>query len=117
MHKQIDMTPAEAHGTVQAFGVGGRLEAAGAWQLYNRCREMREKGHLQLVISLEGVSFIASSGVGTLLQIAEEFRAADGSIIYANPSEDVTRVVELLNLNEYLRIEDTVEDAVRAAAA
>jgi anti-sigma B factor antagonist len=117
MSDQITMSEPEDFGTALAFGIRGRLEASGAWQLYQRCRELREDGRSHLILLLDGVTFMASSGVGTLLQLAEEFKKAGGRIVYAKPSEAVTRVVDLLNLEEYLDIQETLDDALRRAAA
>lgn len=117
MSEQITISEPEDFGTALAFGISGRLEASGAWQLYERCRELREEGCSHLVLLLDGVTFIASSGVGTLLQLAEEFKREGRRIVYAKPSEAVSRVVDLLNLEDYLEIQATLEDALRRAAA
>jgi anti-anti-sigma factor len=90
----------------------GRLDAGGAQQLKNEVDALVEQGHHNLVLVMERVSFVASSGIGTMLVIADVLRRHDGKLVVAAPSGAVTSVVGLLNLGAFLEIATSEEAAV-----
>jgi len=93
------------------LSVVGRLDAHTAAQLLKRCRyETSPQG--RLVLNLAAVPFIASSGVGALLALAEEHRQSGGELRIAEPSEAVASVVRLLNLDQFLPLDATVGEAL-----
>ena len=111
---KTDVVIEDAVGIVR---VRGPLDARNATALLNQCNELRRKGHPRLVINLSAVDFIASSGLGTILALCEEFKETGGRIRLADLSEPVSSVVDLLNLTEFLLIDSTEAAAVRALAA
>jgi anti-anti-sigma factor len=96
--------------------VGGRLDSASAPQLVHRCTAVKTAGG-NLVLNLEGVSFIASSGVGALLAIVEQFRDSGCGIRFVAPSPAVDSVIRLLNLDQFLPIDATEGEAIVALKA
>jgi anti-sigma B factor antagonist len=67
-----------------------------------------------LVLNLAGVSFIASSGVGALLALMEEFRKGPGCLRLVEVSPAVRSVVKLLNLERFLSIDGSEQQAFEA---
>jgi len=106
----IDVTDPRAG--IAVVRVAGRLEARAAQELRRRCSDLREEGRLKIVINLSGVSFVASSGIGTLLALTEESKESGGSVQLAALSQAVAAVVDLLNLTEFLAIFDTESKAM-----
>jgi anti-anti-sigma factor len=96
--------------------MSGRLDSSSAPALAQRCSRVNAEG-LDLVLNLEGVSFIASSGVGALLAIAEQFRESGLSMRLASLSPAVDSVIRLLNLDQFLPIHATEAEALRAREA
>ena len=96
------------------FRLSGRLDAKNAQALVARCNDLYERGTLRVVINLAGVSFVASSGIGSLLALTERFQESGGGVRLVEVSDAVRSVVDLLNLGEFLRI-DTTEEAGLAA--
>ena len=95
--------------------VHGHLNAATTTQLLNHARSVKARGH-DLVLNLAAVSFIASSGVGALLALGEEFREGNLEVCFAELSPVVDSVIKLLNLDNFLTIAATEEEALRRAA-
>lgn len=89
----------------------GRLDAHSAPQLLSRCAQVRDSGQ-NLVLNLSEVPFIASSGVGALLALVEEFRQSRQGVRIAAASTAVKSVVKLLNLNQFLALDETEEEAI-----
>lgn len=96
---------------VRACGI---LSARSTPSLLVRCRALKES-RKSIVLNLSGISFIASSGIGGLLVMIEEFRDAGLSIRFAALSTAVESVVKLLNLDGFMAI-DADENASVAAA-
>lgn len=111
MHEQFEIEVDQATGCAPVVRLGGRLDAAGAQELRRRCLELREQGESCLVLQLGEVTFVASSGLGTFLLLTEEFGHAGGRIVLAEPSESVLRVIRLLNLDKFLQITDSLDEA------
>lgn len=83
--------------------VRGILDSRSAPVLTHRCAEVRtQKRHL--VLNLSAVTFIASSGVGSLLALVEEFRNSPFRIRLAEVSPAVLSVVKLLHLDPFLNL-------------
>jgi stage II sporulation protein AA (anti-sigma F factor antagonist) len=106
----------ERSGPVPVLQLRGRLEASGAQELLQQATTLREQGEKALVLDLSEVEFLASSGLGTLLLLTEEFRDCGGQLILADLPPAVREVVDLLNLDQFLRIEATVESGLQHAA-
>jgi len=97
--------------------VSGRLDATTAPQLAERCAEAVASAR-RLVLNLEKVSFIASSGVGALLATSERYREAGSALHLAALSQPVAAVIRLLNLDAFLHVhasETLALDELKAA--
>jgi anti-sigma B factor antagonist len=103
-------------GRVTLLRVAGRLDARSAPQLLAKCSEARKPGG-QLVLNLAEVSFVSSSGVGSLLAIAEEAHQAGGGLRISPPSAAVRSAIQLLNLDQFLTIDETEQQALDALEA
>lgn len=101
---------------VAVLRVRGVLDARSAPVLSAHCALVRERGH-HLVLNLSRVTFVASSGIGALLALVEEFSNSRSSVRFAAVSPPVATVVKLLNLGEFLRIDATEADSAAALKA
>lgn len=93
--------------------VQGRLDSVSAAVLVQKCTSIRSAGR-NLVLNLSEVSFIASSGVGALLALAEQFQEAANSVRLVALSPAVDSVIRLLNLDQFLPIEASEHEALSA---
>lgn len=93
--------------------IRGRIDTRNASQLLLRCAQVRSAGQ-DLVLNLSGVTFLASSGVGALLALSEQFREANGGVRFAALSTAVSSVIALLNLEQFLGIDASEQDSVKA---
>ncbi|NNE43623.1 MAG: STAS domain-containing protein [Gemmatimonadetes bacterium] len=102
---------------VAVFRVSGRLDAKNAKDLMDACQQAKNAGRTRVVINLAGVAFVASSGIGTLLALTDEFREAGGGVHLVALSESVKSVVDLLNLGQFLNVTSSEADAYGAIGA
>jgi len=116
MLEPFEITETEAAEGVALLRVSGRLDAKSAPQLTQRCSAYRVEGK-DLILNLAAVSFVASSGLGALLSLAEEFQQAGCSLRLACSSPPVLSVIRLLNLDQFLAIDGTEADSIHALRA
>jgi anti-anti-sigma factor len=101
------------HGKTVLLKLSGRLDARSAPSLMERCGAVRAQGK-NLVLNLASVSFVASSGIGALLALAEQFKDSAGTLRIAAPSTPVTSVIKLLNLDQFLNIDASDDQSLAA---
>lgn len=116
MHESLEITAGPDHDQTSVVRVEGRLDNKSAKSLIETCEQVRLRGR-SLVLNLAGVSFIASSGIGALLSLAAAFRSDSARLGFAAVSPAVESVVTLLNLDKFLKIYRTEEEALAALDA
>ncbi|MDU0367553.1 STAS domain-containing protein [Microbacterium sp. NPDC089180] len=72
----------------------------------------RGKGDI-VVVDLSETEFVDSSGLGALVACLKTARQAGGDLRLAAPSEQVTMVLGLTNLDRVLRPRPSVDEALR----
>lgn len=68
----------------------------------------------RLILNLEGISFIDSSGFGVFLSIMKTANNNYGFFKISNISEDVMELFKLLQLHNIFEIYNTVDDAIKS---
>lgn len=111
MRDDLEVTSVRTRGGTVLLRVSGRLDAQSASVLLGQCNAVRAAGD-NLVLNLNGVTFIASSGIGALLALVEQFAEAKRGVRFAAPSPPVDSVIRLLNLEQFLTIYSTEADAL-----
>lgn len=91
----------------------GVLDIRTAPEFLQRVAAIQKRGQ-NLVLNLAEVTFIGSSGIGVLLAIAEQFREQSGQVRFAAPSQAVTYVIKVLNLGDFLVVDDSEGDSLEA---
>jgi len=115
MSSEFAISDAQTDSHVALIRIAGRLDAKSAHRLFSHCREKIQGGHRHLIINLSQVSFVASSGIGTLLALTEELKQVGGSLRLVELSEPVESVVRLLNLVQFLSIDASEDKALEAS--
>lgn len=117
MSGEFSIEKASDRPDVGVFRVSGRLDAKSAKDLMDACQQAKSSGRSRVVINLAGVVFVASSGIGTLLALTDEFREAGGGVHLVSLSDSVRSVVDLLNLGQFLNVAPSEADALGAIGA
>lgn len=116
MSDEFEVSKPEDRGGTVLMRVKGRLDVKTAPMLLQRVADIQASGQ-NLVLNLSEVSFMGSSGVGALLVLVEQFQEQGGSVRFASLSPAVDSVVKLLNLDRFLTIDRTENDALAALGA
>jgi anti-anti-sigma factor len=86
----------EERGDTVEARISGDLDMAATFRLEPELERLtRRSGVRSLVIDLDGVEFIDSSGLGLLLATHDRLRTAQLELVLANPSASVRRMLEL----------------------
>ena len=79
-------------------------------------RAQLERGRATVVVDLSQTEYVDSAGLGTLVLLNKEARAAGGCLVLAGLSDHVRDLLRLVRLDEVFTIAATVEDAGRVSA-
>ncbi|HEX6918893.1 MAG TPA: STAS domain-containing protein [Actinomycetes bacterium] len=100
----------------------GEVDIATAAGLRDCLLALVNRGADSLVVDLRGVTFIDSTGVGTLLRIFHRQSLLGGSVHFLADQPAVLRVFDLMQLTRRLHVAATIDDVdlccpVQAATA
>jgi anti-sigma B factor antagonist len=110
MALEVETRPADNGVTVLA--PTGRLDVAGAPALKEAIGEAVKNGPPKVVIDMEGVSFVDSTGLGSVIAALKQIRNSQGELRLAAPNQQVRVVLELTTLDRVFPYYATVEEAL-----
>src|SRR5712691_9114313 len=84
----------------------------GAPALKEAVSEAVKNGQPRLVIDMEGVSFVDSSGLGSVVAALKQVRSSKGDLRLAAPNQQVRVVLELTTLDRVFPYFASVEEAL-----
>lgn len=73
--------------------------------LYNEVTRLLEAGHKDIILDIKNVFFANSSGVGLLIRLHVKAEKFGAKITIANPSQNLKKVFETMNLNQVMHIQ------------
>ena len=95
--------------------VGGEIDVYTAPQLRERLIELVEGGQQHIVVDMEQVEFLDSTGLGVLVGGLKRVRAQDGSLRLVCGQERILKIFRITGLEKVFSIYPTVEEAVAAS--
>lgn len=90
-----------------------RIDAHNSGELKEYLLQMIERGENHIIVQLEHVRFIDSSGLGALLSGNKYIIAKSGKFALSNIQQQVMSMFELTRLNRVFEIYTDVHDAVK----
>jgi anti-sigma B factor antagonist len=108
MELSVDSRPAGGRTVVV---VGGDIDVYTAPELRNRLVELVEAGHYHLVVDLEGVGFLDSTGLGVLVGALKRVRVHQGSLRIVCRQERLVNLFRMTGLAKVFPMFETVEGA------
>src|SRR5437773_10562013 len=94
----------------------GRFEFGTRNEYKRLIGQIVQEGFRRLVLDLEGVTFLDSSGLGLLLLTDQNFKLKKGTFSLVNPTGYVRQVIELANLPRVIPIFDSIGEAIASNA-
>ena len=96
------------------LSVGGEIDVYTAPQLRQRLIELVEQGSQHIVVDMEQVEFLDSTGLGVLVGGLKRVRALDGSLRLVCAQERILKIFRITGLEKVFGIYATVDEAVAA---
>jgi anti-sigma B factor antagonist len=97
--------------------VAGEIDVYTAPKLRERLVDLVNAGNYHLVIDLEGVEFLDSTGLGVLVGGLKRVRSHDGSLQLVCTHERLLKIFRITGLTKVFPIHDSVDNAVHGEPA
>ena len=108
----LDVQTRQTDAGVAVIVPSGRLDVAGAPTLKEAISEVVKNGPPKVVIDMESVSFVDSTGLGSVISALKQLRSSQGELRLAAPNQQVRVVLELTTLDRVFPYYATVEEAL-----
>ena len=91
----------------------GSLDAMTASSFKPEVVAIAEAGTLKVIVDLQRLQLVDSTGVGVLISLFKRTRAQDGQVYFAGLNGQVKEVFRLLRLDRSLDLVPTVDEALQ----
>lgn len=95
--------------------VGGEIDVYTAPKLREQLIDLVSNGNYHLVVDMEGVEFLDSTGLGVLVGGLKRVRAHDGSLHLVCTQERILKIFRITGLTKVFPIHATVDEAITAS--
>lgn len=102
------------HSGVTVLTVRGEVDVYTAPRLRERLVELASEGHYRIVVDLENVDFLDSTGLGVLVGGLKRLRSHDGDLLLVCTQHRILKVFEITGLTKVFSIFDSVASATAA---
>jgi anti-sigma B factor antagonist len=116
LEERVDLslsTRAEGDRTVVA--VGGEIDVYTAPKLREHLIDLVSGGARHLIIDMEKVDFLDSTGLGVLVGALKRVRSEDGSLHLVCTQDRILKIFRITGLTKVFPIHASVEEALAAA--
>lgn len=107
---ELDIT-IECDGSVCKILLTGEVDVYSAPVLKERLLEQMQNGCVDLILDLNGVSFIDSSGLGVLVGTLRRVRENSGTLRIVCGRDNVLKVFSITGLDKVFPVFDSFEEA------
>lgn len=94
------------------LAVQGEVDVYTAPQFREQLIQLVDQGQRKIVVDLEGVEFLDSSGLGVLVGGLKRVRTHDGDLTLVCPQRRLLKLLEITGLTTVFSIYDSVDAAV-----
>ncbi len=103
-------------GNVYLISIGGNLDAYSVNDVESKLNSLIDSGHVRLVVSLDKLEYISSSGLRVLLVTLKKVRKQQGDIRLACLKSNIKEVFDISGFTQLFNILDTDETAIDSFA-
>ncbi len=100
-------------GKYLVISLEGELDIENSSSLKGEVRNKVSSEYPNLVIDLTKVSYVDSSGLGTLIALQKDARFNGGALSVVGASEQIKRVMKMTNIDKLFELYDTLEEALK----
>ena len=108
MELGLDVQNVNGHAVV---AVKGEIDVYTAPKLREKLIELVSEGSYDVVVNLEGVDFLDSTGLGVLVGALKRVKAHDGSLSLVCSQDKILKIFKITGLTKVFPIHSSVEEA------
>jgi anti-sigma B factor antagonist len=97
---------------IEIVDVEGEIDVYTAPRLRELLIDLVNKQHYHLIVNMEKVEFLDSTGLGVLVGGLKRVRAHDGSLDLVCTQERILKIFRITGLTKVFGIHDTVDEAI-----
>jgi anti-sigma B factor antagonist len=97
---------------IEIVDVEGEIDVYTAPRLRELLIDLVNSGNYQIVVNMEKVEFLDSTGLGVLVGGLQRVRAHDGSLDLVCTQERILKIFRITGLTKVFGIHDTVDEAI-----
>lgn len=105
---------ARTQGPFQVIEVGGEVDVYTAPKLRESIVSAVDGGHNRLIVDVEKVDFLDSTGLGVLVGSLKRVRAEGGSLDIVCTHERILKIFDITGLDKVFGLHATVDAAIAA---
>ena len=110
----LDVSERDGH---SVLAVSGEVDVATVPRLREQLHSLVASGNTRIVVDLDGVDFLDSSGLGVLVGALKRVRANDGDLSLVCTQPRIRKVFEVTGLTKVFSLYDTVDQAIAQPAS
>jgi anti-sigma B factor antagonist len=116
LEERVDLTlSTRVEGDRTVVAVGGEIDVYTAPKLREHIIDLVSAGSYHLVIDMESVDFLDSTGLGVLVGGLKRVRAHDGSLQLVCTQDRILKIFRITGLTKVFQIHATVDEALATA--
>jgi anti-sigma B factor antagonist len=108
---ELGLTVDDSRAPFTVLAVSGEVDVYTAPRLRERLVDLVSQGHRQIVVDLEGVDFLDSTGLGVLVGGLKRLRSHGGDLSLVCTQARILKVFEITGLTTVFSIAETVDEA------
>ena len=101
-------------GNVTILDITGEIDLYNASEIKEIVNQLIEEQKFNVIINLEKVTYIDSSGIGALIASVTNLKKYQGGLKIINVYSSVRKVFELTKLTSFFEIYDSEEEAIKS---
>ena len=101
-------------GSVAIMTISGEIDLYNAAEVKEAIQKFVDEKKYKVIVNMGGVSYVDSSGIGSLISSFSNLKKFQGSLRICNVAGSVRKVFELTRLTSFFDIDDTEEDSLAA---
>jgi anti-sigma B factor antagonist len=113
-HVDLSLTTREADGKT-IVSVGGEIDVYTAPKLRDKLSELVASGAYDIVVDMQQVEFLDSTGLGVLVGGLKKVRAHDGSLRLVCNQDRLLKIFRITGLAKVFVIHETADEALAAS--
>ncbi|AFY68925.1 anti-sigma-factor antagonist [Thalassoporum mexicanum PCC 7367] len=108
------MNQCNGQGNIKAAYLHGKIDTSNSKQLRQEVIDCVEADTTTLVLDLHEVTFIDSSGLGSLVFLLKWMRSRGGRVVIYRPNSQVRMLLDIANMTQILPVCSNVEELAAA---